>query len=164
MTQKLEQKIIELIATDRLYIPLSSLDGKLKRKKPKIAEQINLSEYNRNFIGERVYARIEAEDKNKARKMSDAISEFSKAYPKYGNVLNKMIKEKRNETETHLYFGMNSKCKLTADDYMSVMTSLGFTEHSARRIYPELMEFSRKLSQKRNEERSILIGKTEDED
>ena len=41
---------------------------------------------------------------------------------------------------------------------MGVMKSLGFTEAISRDLYPELMEVSRKLSRKRDEERSVMIG------
>ncbi len=67
--ENLERKVIELIATDRIEIPISSLSGKLKRNKPKIAAQVDLTTYEGSFVGERVYARIESEDKDKARSM-----------------------------------------------------------------------------------------------
>jgi hypothetical protein len=40
------------------------------------------------------------------------------------------------------------------------MTNLGFTETTAKRLYPELMNISRNLAKKRDEgeERSILIN------
>jgi hypothetical protein len=53
---------------------------------------------------------------------------------------------------------MNPNCRLTADDYMNVMSDLGFTEATARTLYPELMDVSRKMSRQRDEERSILVG------
>ena len=57
-----------------------------------------------------------------------------------------------------MYFGMHEGKRLTESDYMGVMTGLGFTEGTARSLYPELMDVSRKLSRKRGEERRILIG------
>ena len=36
MTEQIERQIIELIATDRIDIPVSSMSGKLKRKKPSL--------------------------------------------------------------------------------------------------------------------------------
>ena len=53
---------------------------------------------------------------------------------------------------------MNENCRLSEGDYMGVMESLGFTQTMARNLYPELMQVSRNLSKKRDEERSILIG------
>jgi hypothetical protein len=39
------------------------------------------------------------------------------------------------------------------------MSDLGFTDHAAYNIYPEMMKISRKLQGARNEyERSVLIG------
>ena len=72
----LERKVIELIATDRIEIPISSLSGKLKRAKPKMAQTVDLKGYDGKFSGERVYARIESEDKDKARSMKEALSGF----------------------------------------------------------------------------------------
>ena len=154
---ELETKLIKLIATDRIEIPISSMSGKLKRQKPKIANSIEFGK-NTGYHGERCYARIENDDEQKARGMRDGIDEFSKRYPKYGTILNGLIEETRTQRETHLYFGMNDGCRLSEGDYMGVMKDLGFTETMSRNLYPELMQVSRNLSRKRDEERSILIG------
>jgi hypothetical protein len=156
MTNQLESKLIGLIAADRIDIPISSMSGKLKRLKPKLAAGIALP--GKSYFGERVYGRVEEEDKMKARTASEAIEEFAEKYPSHGRVLRGMIAERRLEREAHLYFGVNEGCRLTADDYMGVMTNLGFTPATAASLYPELMDISRKLSRKRDEERSILIG------
>jgi len=36
--------------------------------------------------------------------------------------------------------------------------NLGFSEGMAKKLYPELMEVSRNLSRKRDEERRIMVG------
>lgn len=154
---ELETKVIRLIATDRIEIPISSMSGKLKRQKPKLAESIDLGE-TAKYQGERCYARVESEDLQKARGMRDGIDAFAEKYPKYGTILNGLIEEKRTARETHLYFGMNEGTRLTTDDYMGVMKDLGFTEVMSKNLYPELMQVSRNLSRKRDEERRILIG------
>ncbi len=154
----LEEQIIGLIAMDRIEIPISSMSGKLKRQKPKLAKDIDLSDYRGKYTGERCYARLESQDMQAARGMRDGINEFAKRHPKYGAELQEIIGEKRTERETHLYFGMNENCRLSEGDYMGVMESLGFTDTMSRNLYPELMEVSRNLSRKRDEERSILIG------
>jgi len=154
----IEKQVIELIATDRIDIPISSMSGKLKRAKPKLAKTINLSEYEDNFKGNRVYARIESDDKMKARGLKKGIEKFSEEFPRYGKILKGYIEEQRALKETSLYFGMNNGCRLNSDDYLGVMENLGFTEKTARDLYPDLMNISRNLSRKRNEERSILIG------
>ena len=157
MTETFERQIIELIAVDRLHIPISSMDGKLKRQKPKIAQAIQLP--GTRFQGERVYARVSVDDvTEKARTMRDAVDAFAEQYPRHGKILNGIIEETRQYKETNLYFGVNQGCKLTADDYLGVMENLGFTEATARNLYPELMDVSRKISRKRDEERSVLIG------
>jgi hypothetical protein len=152
-----ERSLIRLIATDRIEIPISSMSGKLKRQKPQVAKEV-ASGFNKVFRGERAYARVEEEDKMKARGMREGIEAFAKDYPKYAEILQGYIDEKRAEREVHLRFEMNEGCRITADDYIGVMTDLGFSEAMSRELYPVLMEVSRNLSKKRGEERSILIG------
>ena len=154
-----ERQIIDLIAADRIGIPLSSLDGKIKRMKPKLAENVYVKDA---FKGERVYARLETDDVTaKARTMKEGIATFSEQYPRYGKILEGMIAEERQARETNLYFGVNEGCRLTADDYLNVMQNLGFTEAGARSTYPVLMDVSRRISKARDgEERSIMLGTT----
>ena len=160
MTEEIERQIIEIIATDRIDIPISSISGKLKRKKPKLAKILDLSEYEEDFIGERAYARIEEIDRDKARGVKEGIAKFEKNFPKYGKILKGYIEEQRKFREKYLYFGMNTGCRLTSTDYMGVMKNLGFTEATAERLYPELIGISRKMSRKRDEERSIMTEST----
>ncbi len=154
----LEKQIIELIATDRIDIPISSMSGKFKRIKPKLGKAINLSEYENSFVGERVYARIEENNTEKARGMKEGIEKFCEKYPKKGKILNGYIEEQRKDREINLYFGVNQGCRLTDDDYMGVMGNLGYTEALARKTLPGILDYSRRLSRKRDEERSVLIG------
>jgi len=153
----IERQLIELIATDRIEIPISSMSGRLKRLKPKIAEQVADS-FKTRYSGDRAYARVATEDKMKARGMKEGIEMFAQQYPQHATVLYKMIEFKRAEKETHLYFGMKDSCRITADDYRGVMTNLGFSSGMAEELYPALMDVSRKLSKQRGEERSIMIG------
>ena len=156
-----ERQVLELIATDRVDIPISSMSGRLKRAKPKLAKAIDLSP-RKSFKGNRAYARVETGDTSmKARTMREAVDEFAAKYTRHGKILNGLIEEKRAAKETHLVFGMYEECRLTSNDYMGVMTSLGFSEATAERFYPELMTISRNLSRRKSregEERSILVG------
>ncbi len=158
MTENIERELIELVAVDRIDIPISSLSGKLKRLKPKVAKQIDISSYGYNFVGERVYARVVEDETLKARGMKDGIELFSEQYPRYGQILKGYIEEQRAMKEVNMYFGVNPGSKITSEDYLSVMKNIGFSEAGARNLYPELMDVSRKISKKRDEERSILIG------
>lgn len=142
---------------DRIEIPISSMSGKLKRQKPKLAKTVDF-ENSKNYKGERCYARIESVDLEKARDVREGIDEFSKEYPKYGKILEGLIAQKRTVRETHVYFGMQDGCRLTEADYMGVMQSMGFTETTSRNLYPELMAVSRNLSRKRDEERRVMVG------
>ena len=155
--ETIESKIIGLIAIDNLNIPISSMSGKLDRRKEKAAGGINLSKYGNNFAGERVYARIGTDTESKARNMKEAIGEFAEEFPKYGQILQGKIAEKRANKITLLYFGVNEGSRLNTEDYLGVMKELGFSEKVAYQMYPELMEVSRNMKRKRAEERSILI-------
>lgn len=159
MNEELERQVIQLIATDRIDIPISSMSGKLKRAKKKLAPEIEIPGRGKKYQGERVYARVETEDKEKARTMSDAVEVFCDRYNKPGKILKGIIAEKRLASETHLYFGMNEGRRLTADDYRDVMSSLGFTPAAAEGLYGKLMDASRKISRSRvDDERSIMVG------
>jgi hypothetical protein len=157
MTENIERKIIDLIAADRIEMPISSMSGKLKRQKKKLAGNVDFGEEGQ-YTGERVYARVENEDTFKARGMSDGIAKFTAEFPRYGAILKGMIEEQRAVRETTLYFGVNDRCRLTDDDYMGVMKDLGFGDVTARNLYRELVQVSRNLARKRDEERGILIG------
>jgi hypothetical protein len=158
MTDTIERKIIQLIAADRIDIPISSMSGKLKRQKPKLAEAISIPRGTR-FNGNRVYARVEVEDRLKARSMSDAVAKYCEEHPAEGRVLTQYIEDERAVKETYLHFGVQEGKRLTAEDYLGVMQNLGFSEATSRSLYPELMDISRKMQAKREyAERSILIG------
>ncbi len=157
MTNDLEREILNLVATDRLYIPSSSFDGKLKRRREKVAEEIELPK--NPFQGERVYARVKEEDKDKARGMREGIEKFAQEFPKYGKILEGYIQEERVVREKHLYFGVAEGKRLTNDDYMAVLKDMGLGPAIAERYCEVALDISRNLTRKRNdEERSVLIG------
>ena len=159
MVENIETQLLRLIATDRIDKPISSMSGKLKRAKPKLAGAIDLEDYDGSFQGERAYGRIEESSGMRARGMRDGIEAFADKFPRHGKILEGLIAEKRESRETHLYFGMNEGRRLTSEDYLGVMTSLGFSEAAAKGLYGELMDVSYKLARKRGEtERSVLIG------
>lgn len=162
MTENLEEmtekQLIQLIAVDRIDIPVSSMSGKLKRQKPKIASSVGIEAFREGkFQGERTYARLEEEDKEKARGTAEGIKAFTEQFPSYGAKLQALIAEKRTVRERHLYFGMQEGRRLSTLDYMNVMESLGFSPSVAEGMYDALMEASRKISKARDEERSVMI-------
>lgn len=157
MTHQTEEKLLQLIAADRLHIPISSLEGKFKRRKTKIAQSVDLP--TGQYQGIRVYAFEKDEEGKKARGMAAGIKEFCNRHPNYGDELKGLIAEERTTREPTLYFGMNEGCRLTNEDYMAVMADIGFTEAQAQRFYEPLIDASRKLSRARQEgQRSILVG------
>ena len=42
INKELEDQIIDLVAVDRIFVPISSLDAKLKKMRPKLAKAIHL--------------------------------------------------------------------------------------------------------------------------
>ena len=155
----MEQQIIELIARDRLEIPLSSMYQKVKKRKSKDAKSLATLLNGEEFESARVFAHVEDEDKERARTMKDAVVEFCADFPKYGQILRGKIAEKRVQSEKHLYFGVQQGSRLTTDDYIGVMQSLGLSEQASRSLYPDLLKVSRKLEKAREEDRSIIVGK-----
>jgi len=155
----MEQEIIALIARDRLEMPLSSLYQKIRKVKKVDAQNLACRLGISRFSGERTYAFVKSEDQEKARGMKEAVAEFAREFPKYGQILMGKIAEKRIFAEEHLYFGVNPGCRLSTEDYISVMQSTGLSEGTARSLYPDLINVSRKLAKEREEERSILVGK-----
>lgn len=152
----IERKIVELVAADRIDVPISSMSGKLKRRKPKMAQAIDLE--GKRYFGDRAFAYERERNYMKARGVKEGIEKFAEKYPKHAKVLQKYIDEEREVRERHLVFGMKKDCIVNTNDYMGIMTNLGFTEPTAERLYPELMNISRKLKRKRDEsERKILI-------
>ncbi len=151
-----EEALTASIAADRLHKPVSSMAGKLDRRKKKFLQDIDVGK-NGRYEGDRCHARVESEDLQVARGMEDGIAAFTERHPKYGTELQTLIDEKRKARETHLYFGMNEGCRLTRSDYMVVMGSLGYSEAVAVRLYGPLMGVSRSLAAKKSDERRIMV-------
>ena len=160
MEKTLEEQLIEIVALDRIDKPISSMSGKIKRRKPQLASAVDLSTCGGSYLGDRVWARVEYNDEQKARGTKEGIEKFETKFPKYGQILRGYIQEQRTLRETHLYFGVREDRRLTSDDYLAVMQNLGFTRSTSERLYPELMDISRRLSRQRDDSdaRSILIG------
>lgn len=156
--ENLERQILGLVALDRVDIPISSFSAKIKRRKEKFGGSFHMPGEKTYFEGERVYARVEDEDLMKARGMKEGIAEFGRQFPRYGKILTGLIEQQRASEETHLYFGVRSGRKLTSDDYVGVLTSLGLSENRARELYPVLVDISQNLSRKRDEERRLILG------
>lgn len=159
MTGKIAEQVGALISADRIEIPLSSIEQKVRRLRADLASQVaDYCQDDVRFSGSRAYAFTETENKYRARGMRQAVEEFAEEYPKYGAILKGKIAEKRKVRETHLYFGLKSDSRLTSEDYLKVLRDVGLTENQARALYGPLMNVSRQLARARNEERSVIIG------
>jgi len=162
MTENLERQVIELVATDRLYIPSSSFDGKLERSRPKLAKTLNFSDGN--FEGERAYARVVDSNKNVSKDMRAGIGKFANEFPQYGQILNGYIEEARVKKEQHVYFGMNEGRRVTRDDYLGVLEGMGLGPATSEKYLDVAMDISRTMQAKREKsgkpeaERKVLIG------
>ena len=155
-----EQELVTLIAMDRLDMPLSSLDSKLRRRRLSLAKGVAESMGNASYAEtRRTHASVEYEDKHLARGMKEAIAEFVEEFPKQGEVLKEKVREKRMSREKHLYFEMNPGTHLSGDDYLTVLKDLGLSEHRAHVLYPSLMEISNSLAAESNKQRSAIVGR-----
>lgn len=150
-----------MIATDVLARPLKSLGEKgarrLDKKAASIVELINQD----GEFGNSVYASVaQINEDSKARTVNEGIDEFCKDYPKYGTILKGLIEEKRVARNKYLTYGLNEGYKLGEEDYVHVMTDLGFNRREASAMYPQIIAVSERLG-KANEyaKRSILLKK-----
>lgn len=154
----IETYVRHLVATDIMCKPLSSLSGKVDRRKEKTAREISSLLKNDYEIGERVFARIETRDEEKARTLREGIDAFNKEYPTYGKILEGKIAEKRTKNNKYLVFGIAEGYQLGREDYIRVMKDLGLNEDAACAMYPHLKEVSDQLGKaKEQAERSILL-------
>ncbi len=153
----LEVTIRNMVAYDILSKPFNSLGQKSDRRKDKLSgEAAGLLRDEQ--ASERIIARIETRDEEKARTMREGIDAFKKSHPKYGSVLEGMIQEKRMQKNKYLVFGIAEGFKLGDQDYRRVMVELGMTSREADAMYLHLLEISDRLGKAReNSLRSILL-------
>jgi len=156
MTSNIEQRVINLIAVDRLDISLSSMHQKLARKRKGLAGNV-ADDIVGSYSSDRVFAEVITEENKKARGYVEGAQEFARQYPKYGKILMGFVEQKRVEKDKYLEFGMNDGKKLSSTDYAKVMTDLGLTQKQAINMYPAIAEASRKLQKARYETRSVLL-------
>ena len=154
----IETCVRHLVATDILYRPISSLSGKADRRKDKITKEIADLLKNDYEVGERIFARIEKKDEEKARTLREGIDAFKKEYPTQGDVLEGIIAKKRLKNNEYLVFGISEGYQLGREDYIRVMKDLGLNDEAACAMYPHLKEVSDQLGKaKEQAERSILL-------
>jgi hypothetical protein len=154
---ELESTIRRMVALDILSKPLSSLGKKAERRRDKLASTaIGLLSEQEEL--ERVFARTETIEQEKARTLREGIAMFKKKHPRYGSVLEGMIQEKRIKKDEHLVYGITEGFTLGVAEYRSVMQDLGLSPIEADGMYSHLLEISDRLG-KANQysERTILL-------
>jgi hypothetical protein len=142
---EVERSVRWLVASDILYRPLKSLGEKGLRRLDKTAKEISGLLKEGEEVGERVFARIEREDEEKARTLREGINAFKKAYPKYGEILEAMIAEKRTRSNRYLVFGLQEGFILGEEDYIRAMMDLQFERREASAVYPHVITVSERL-------------------
>jgi len=160
MVERTEVEIYvrNMVALDVLSKPLSSLGGKAERRRDKAAEEIADLLKDESEVGERIFAKIEKRDEEKARTLREGIEAFKREHPNYGDILENKIAEKRTKSNKYLIFGLNKGYYLASEDYVRVMKDLGFTREEACSMYPHLKEISTRLGKaNEQEERTILL-------
>ena len=156
---EVEKYIRWLIASDIIYRPLKSLGEKGLRWLDKTAGEISDLLKDEEEIGERVFAKIEKKDEEKARTLREGINAFKKRYPQYGEILENMIAEKRTKSNRYLIYGLQEGFKLGEEDYVRVMMDLGFDRREASSVYPHVIAISERLKKaKVQAQRRILLS------
>ena len=154
---ELEISVRSLVAYDILSKPLTSLGQKSDRRRDKLAEEVaDLLREEDKF--ERVTAYVERRDEEKARTLREGIEAFKETHPRYGAILEGIIKETRKESNRYLIFGVTPGFRLGAEDYRRVMKDLGMSTIEADAMYPHLLDISGRLGKAgENATRKILL-------
>ena len=154
---ELEINVRNLVAYDVISKPLSSLGNKVSRARTSLAKEISgLVREGEEF--ERVTAYIERKDEQKARTLREGIDAFKEEHPRYGKILEGLIKEKRLKNNRYLCYGINEGFKLGCEDYRRVMKSVGLEAEQADAMYPHLIELSDRLGEASEQAvRQILV-------
>ena len=155
--KNLEITIRDLVAHDILYRPLKSLGEKAYRRRDGIAANAeNLLAKGKK--AERIIAYVETREEERARTLREGIESFKEEHPKYGEILEGIIAEKRQESNRYLVYGIAEGFKLSSEDYRRVMRELGMSTVQADAMYPHLLEISDRLGKAgENEKRNILL-------
>ena len=157
--EEYEQKVRKIVAYNDVDTALSSMHARAYRQTRKIAREV-VSSYDsgEDFGGASVG--VVFENMRKARRLSDAIDEFSDYSPTAGRELKRLISVNRFGAETHLLYGLGTSGDLTVNEYMHVMKSLGLSEAQASEMYEPILEVSQNLMQQKKGSglRRILVG------
>lgn len=154
---ELEKNVRSMVAYDILSKPLSSLGQKAGRRGSKLAKE-TAELLQGGMTADRVIARTEEVTEMKARTLREAIDEFKGEFPKYGEVLEGKIQEKRLQRDTQLVYGLANGYRLGAEDYRRVMGDLGLSALEADAMYPHLIDISDRLGKAGEQSlRTILL-------
>lgn len=156
MKNKITIATENLVAYRRINMPLASLYKKAERRMDPIANSIYkmLVKGYQMSEGARVIADIETKRKEaRARTIREAVDEFKEKHPKYGEVLEKLIQEKRKKKTTYLVYGRVGEEDLPQMAYISVLKELdpNLTTTQATTLYQSLSYVADKLEAKKKE-------------
>lgn len=153
MRNELTKQTEVLVSYKQIVGPLSSLYQKGNRKLKPLAETITgkLEAGKTISEGARVMAYIERKKTEKARGMREGIALFKKKYKRYGDILEGMIQEKRQENENYLKFGLIGTATLPTSIYVRALKDIGLTSKEAERLYPILENVYENLNGKKKE-------------
>ncbi len=155
---ELEKRVRRLISSDISYRVLKSLGEKGVRRLTKVATEI-VDLLDKEEVNERFFAYLEESEEEKSRTLREGIYLFKIENPRYGDILEGMIAQKRVQRNKNLVYGLNPGYKLSEEDYIHVIMDLGFERREASAIYPHLLRISESLKKANEQEkRTILIG------
>ncbi|MDP3917387.1 MAG: hypothetical protein Q8Q42_03830 [Nanoarchaeota archaeon] len=156
---ELETTIRRMVANDILSKPLSSLGQKAARRRDSLSKEAErLLRTGARLDLERAFVRMERTSEEKARTMREGIEAFQETHPRYGAILEGLIKEKRLKNNTQLVYGIANGFNLGLEEYRGVMRDLGMSTRQADAMYTHLLDISEQLGKAGEyEERTILL-------
>jgi len=162
---ELEQRVRRMVSADITYRVLKSLGERgIRRLDKRAAEIVGLLKYEeetkKREQRERFYADVkEIDEEEKARTLRQGIDTFKEEHPKYGEILENLIQETRENRNKYLIYGIQPGYNLSEEDHLQIFMDLGFERREASSLYPHILAISQRLK-KANEqaERRILIG------
>lgn len=154
---EIEKYVRHMVALDVLGKPFKTLGDRAWRRENKLAKMIADCLIEKYDVGERVFVEVEKIDEEKARTLREGVEAFKKEFPRYGKILEEMIKGRRIRKNKYLRYGLNEDFVLGSEDYISVMKDLGFEREEACAVYPHIKVISERLGKSKEQSKRLIL-------
>ncbi len=148
---RITEKVEDLVAYDTVKGAFDSMAKRADRQLKPLADDI----YNGLRMGQRVSRRAPVvadyrfQAKDKARTMTEGISEFKKRFPKYGEKLQAIIDETRKTKKRYLVFGVKDGREIPEEIYLGVLESIGIPKEGLKKTLDTVMGITEVLEENR---------------